>query len=233
MRRSLPAFAALTVAPFAIPGLVDAQQLPYPETREVQVAQDVPGTPAADPFRWQTVVIGTQVWMTSNLNVDTFRNGDPIPHAETAEEWKEANRNRRPAWSYLDNDPANGARYGKLYNWYAVSDPRGLAPEGWRIPSDDDWRILENHLGGREVAGRKMKSESGWGDYGNGTNESGFSGLPGYSRRWNGTFDDGPPVGTWWSSTEALVRGLADDLPSLTGGGSDPSHGRSVRCIRD
>ena len=83
------------------------------------------------------ITIGRQVWMTENLNVDKFRNGDPISHAKTDEEWVKAGENGSPAWSHYDNDPANGEKYGKLYNWYAVNDSRGLAPEGWKIPSDD------------------------------------------------------------------------------------------------
>jgi hypothetical protein len=90
----------------------------------------------------QTVTIGTQEWMTKNLDVSTFRNGDPIPEAKTNEEWKKAGEVGQPAWCYYDNDPANGANYGKLYNWYAVNDSRGLAPEGYRIPSFIDFDKL-------------------------------------------------------------------------------------------
>lgn len=77
----------------------------------------------------QTVTIGTQVWRTKNLDVATFRNGDSIPQAKTNEEWEKAAENQQPAWCYYNNDPANGAKYGKLYNWYAVNDSRGLAPD--------------------------------------------------------------------------------------------------------
>ena len=140
----------------------------------------------------QTITIGTQVWMTKNLDVATFRNGDPIPQAKTNEEWEKAGENQQPAWCYYDNDPANGAKYGKLYNWYAVNDSRGLAPSGYHIPSDAEWTILTDFLGGEKVAGTKMKSTDFWADYegnsGNGTNESGFSGLPGGYRYFNGTF---------------------------------------------
>ena len=108
----------------------------------------------------ETITIGTQVWMTKNLNVDKFRNGDPIPQAKTDEEWKTAGENKQPAWCYYDNDPANGAKYGKLYNWYAVNDARGLAPAGYHVPSDAEWTILENQLG--SDAATKMKSTSGW-----------------------------------------------------------------------
>ena len=105
----------------------------------------------------QTVTIGTQVWMTKNLDVSTFRNGDPIPEVKTQEEWEEAGKNKQPAWCYYDNDPKNGEKYGKLYNWYAVNDPRGLAPTGWHVPTDAEWRTLTVYLGSYE--GTKLKSE--------------------------------------------------------------------------
>jgi uncharacterized protein (TIGR02145 family) len=104
----------------------------------------------------QTVTIGKQVWTTKNLNLMTFRNGDSIPHAKTNEEWETAFKNEKPAWCYYDNNPANGEKYGILYNWYAVNDPRGLAPDGFHIPSKTEWDTLENLIG--SAAGEKMKS---------------------------------------------------------------------------
>ena len=114
------------------------------------------------------VTIGTQVWMTNNLNVATFRNGDAIPEAKTDEEWRNAGENQQPAWCYYKNDPVNGAKYGKLYNWYAVNDNRGIAPQGWHVSSYEEWSVLENYLGGKghgSVAHTKMKSKSGWKSY--------------------------------------------------------------------
>jgi uncharacterized protein (TIGR02145 family) len=122
--------------------------------------------------RSQTVTIGTQVWMTKNLDVDHFRNGDPIPQAKTDEEWKRAGENKQPAWCYYDNDPANGVKYGKLYNWYAVNDQRGLAPGGYHVPSDEEWTVLTDYLGGSDIAGKKMKSKSGWSDYTSGGSQT-------------------------------------------------------------
>lgn len=104
----------------------------------------------------QTVTIGSQIWMTKNLDVANFRNGDPIPEAKTDAEWKAAGENEQPAWCYYDNDTANGTKYGKLYNWYAVNDPRGLAPTGYHIPTDAEWTKLSDYLG--NDAGTKMKS---------------------------------------------------------------------------
>lgn len=188
------------------------------------------------------VTIGKQVWMTQNLNVDKFRNGDPIPEAKTDEEWRKAGENGEPAWCYYNNNPDNGDRYGKLYNWYAVNDPRGLAPEGWKIPSDEDWSRLADFLGGESVAGTKMKSTDFWADYkgksGNGTNESGFSGLPGGGRSSSGTFDDIGKGGYWWSSTElSATNAWHRNLIYLTGNVYRNSYGKmfgfSVRCLRE
>jgi len=161
----------------------------------------------------QTVTIGTQVWMTKNLDVTTFRNGDPIPQAKTDAEWQRAGKNQQPAWSYYNNDPANGAKYGKLYNWYAVNDLRGLAPKGWHVPSDDEWTILHDYLG--SDAGAKMKSKTGWNENGNGTNSSGFSGLPGGGRNDGGAVNGIGHVGYWWSSSEALPT-LPGTAPCIT-----------------
>lgn len=108
---------------------------------------------------YKTVKIGTQTWMAENLNVDRFRNGDLIPQAKSDEEWKAAGENGKPAWCFYDNNPKNGEKFGKLYNWYTVSDPRGLAPKGWHIPSDKEWTVLTEYLGGGEKAGAKMKSK--------------------------------------------------------------------------
>jgi uncharacterized protein (TIGR02145 family) len=216
---------------------------------------------------YKSVKIGSQTWMVENLNVERFRNGDLIPQAKTDEEWKRAGENKQPAWCYYDNDPKNGSKYGKLYNWYAVNDPRGLAPAGWHVPSDPEWTTLSDQLG--NDAGQKMKSTSGWNGYGckrcdggssqfkanctsckgtqanstdplsgNGTNSSGFSGLPGGYRYANGSFYYVGNRGYWWSSTEnstyyaypRLLLPNSDDLYSYSHGKVE---GLSVRCLRD
>ena len=105
----------------------------------------------------QSVTIGTQTWTTKNLDVATFRNGDAIPQAKTDKEWQAAGDNKQPAWCYYDNDPKNGTKYGKLYNWYAVNDVRGLAPVGYHIPTDTEWTKLSDYLGGEDYAENKMK----------------------------------------------------------------------------
>ena len=183
------------------------------------------------------VSIGNQVWMAENLNVDKFRNGDTIPHAKTNEEWEKAEENKQPAWCYYDNDLANGTKYGKLYNWYAVNDSRGLAPQGFHIPSDQEWTQLTEHLGGATTAGTKMKSKNGWNDECEGSNESGFSGLPGGSRYGDGEFDEIGDDGSWWSSTEdddfdAWIRYLDYD-DEVSRDYYNKEDGFSVRCLKD
>ena len=112
---------------------------------------------------FKSVKIGTQTWMAENLNVDRFRNGDPIPEAKTAEEWEKSIQNKQPAYAYSFLDPEK--KHGKYYNWYAANDSRELVPKGWHIPSETEFEILVNFLGGTEVAGKKMKSISGgWDD---------------------------------------------------------------------
>jgi uncharacterized protein (TIGR02145 family) len=186
----------------------------------------------------QTVTIGSQVWTSKNLNVDKFRNGDPIPEARTDEEWLRAGENQQPAWCYYDNDPNNGTKYGKLYNWFAVNDPRGLAPNGFHIPSYyTDWMSLTNYLGGEVIAGKKMKSASGWSKKGNGTNGSGFSGIPG-GCRWNiGVFANIGTLGFWWT-TENTTDSVLNLFLHCSDGSvhcsyDDKKDGYSVRCLRD
>ena len=123
--------------------------------KELVVKQD-----NTDPIK--TVTIGRQVWMLENLSVSTFKNGVAIPEVQDNDAWKNAGRNQQPAWCYYDNDPKNGAKFGKLYNWYAVIDNNGLCPQGWHVPTDAEWDTLVAYLGGEDVAGDKMKAKSGW-----------------------------------------------------------------------
>ncbi len=120
----------------------------------------------------QTVKIGNQVWNTKNLDVSSFRNGDIIPVAESYAVWEDAYKNHQPAWCYYDFNVSYKENHGKLYNIWALLDPRGLTPAGWRIPSIDDWRTLIKYLGGSEIAGKKLKSTKGWNSYKDGGKSS-------------------------------------------------------------
>jgi uncharacterized protein (TIGR02145 family) len=185
----------------------------------------------------QTVNIGTQVWTSKNLDVSTYRNGDPIRHASTPAEWLDAVNKEEGAWCYYSNDPKNGEIYGKLYNWYAVNDPRGLAPEGYHIPSDAEWSVLTEYLG-ENNAGFKMKSTSGWSNGGNGDNSSGFNGLPGGYCYYNGSFNYVTQNGLFWSSSgsntyDAWSLILYDDNTLVDRSSNYKNNGLSVRCLRD
>src|SRR5947207_14523233 len=128
---------------------------------------------------YKTVKIGNQVWMAENLDVSTYRNGDIIPQVQDPKIWSDL---KTGAWCYYEDKSEMGERYGKLYNWYAVNDPRGLAPEGWHIPSDAEWTKLTEFLGGKIGSSVKIKSPKGWAKDGNGANETGFTALPGGTR---------------------------------------------------
>ena len=186
----------------------------------------------------QTVTIGTQVWTSKNLDVSKFRNGDAIPLAKTNAEWELAGQNYQPAWCYYENNGENGTKYGKLYNWYAVNDPRGLAPAGFHIPSDAEWTLLTDYLGGETAAGTKMKSSFGWDENCNGSNSSGFAGLPGGCRHYNGAFGNIGRYGIWWSATAvdsnyAWLRYLDYDYGVVDGDGNSNHDSYSVRCLGD
>ncbi len=185
-----------------------------------------------------TVKIGTQTWDPVNLNVSTFRNGDIIIQAKTNEEWKKAGEEGKPAWCNYDNADSNDSKYGKLYNWYAINDPRGLAPKGWHIPGKAEWKMLTDSSGGETGAGKKLKENTGWNDNGNGTNESGFAADPGGIRNGDGSFDFLGGLGYWWSATENETGTAWSFCLISLDSTVDRSYyfkvsGMSVRCLRD
>jgi uncharacterized protein (TIGR02145 family) len=192
----------------------------------------------------KSVKIGTQEWMTKNLNVSYFRNGDPIPVAKTREEWQQANLDHKPVCGVYGNDSLNGEKYGKLYNWYAVQDPSGLAPVGWHVPCDAEWTRLTDYLGGEAAAGMKMKCNGGWLENGNGSDNVGFSALPGGACADDGYLGSVGYLGVWWSTTEdtaytydRTAQAWYRSLYYLNGKASRQSHskgnGFSVRCVKD
>jgi uncharacterized protein (TIGR02145 family) len=194
----------------------------------------------------QEIKIGTQTWTTKNLDVTKYRNGDAIPQVQDKNAWAKL---KTGAWCYYENKTANGKTYGKLYNWYAVNDPRGLAPKGYHIPTDEEWTILTDYLGGDSIAGTKMKSTSGWENEGNelflsifegnGSNSIGFAGLPGGCRIiFNGDFYFIGDDGFWWSSSEdytsgAWYRGLNNFDGNVDRTSLFKLDGFSVRCLSD
>jgi uncharacterized protein (TIGR02145 family) len=192
---------------------------------------------------YKTIVIGTQEWMAENLKTSIYRNGEPITTNLTDIEWENTTNTQIGAWAYYNNDSQNDCPYSKLYNWYAVADPRHVCPTGWHEPTDDEWTTLTDYLGGESVAGGKMKStgSQNWlSPNTEATNESGFSGLPGGLRyNDNGTFDFFGFYGYWWSSLESsTTRAWSRAMNYYIGNAYRYSYqfkfyGLSVRCLRD
>jgi uncharacterized protein (TIGR02145 family) len=192
-----------------------------------------------------SVTICNQVWMQKNLDVATYRNGDPLPNVTDPAAWAALTTG---AYCYYNNDSATyAATYGKLYNWYAVNDPRGLAPAGWHIPGDTEWDAIATCLGGASIAGGAMK-ETGfthWAYPNTGaTNSSGFTGLPAGGRSsldgsyWFLYTGYGGTYGIFWSSTmydvnNAWSRLLNLHVIFLDRQNYSKKQGFSVRCIRD
>ncbi len=188
---------------------------------------------------YKNVYISSQTWMDKNLDVVTYRNGDTIPEVSDPSEWANLTTG---AWCYYNNNPENGKAYGKLYNWYAVNDPRGLAPEGLHIPSDNEWSELINNLGGELIAGAFMK------DFGTdfwlypntgALNESGFSALPsGFRNPFFGTYLEREYFGNWWSSTDensnkSFARRLSYNNTEAQKISINKRCGLAVRCVKN
>jgi uncharacterized protein (TIGR02145 family) len=162
---------------------------------------------------FKEIEINGQVWMNKNLNVLTFTNGDTIYEAKSNEDWNRAFELGKPAWCFYFNDSSHDTILGELYNVHAVNDSRGLAPIGWHIPSNEEWKLLINNLGGNPGALKKLGSINGYvnSNYtrkGSGNNSSGFSGFP-CGRRNSTKFEDFGRIGYWWSSTKYNHRDYA------------------------
>ena len=176
--------------------------------------------------------------MVENLKVTRYRNGEPIPNITDNKAWTKL---KKGAICDYDNKPSNSETYGKLYNWYAVSDNRNIAPAGWHVPTDAEWTILTDYLGGEKVAGGKLK-ETGTTHWTNpntaATNESGFSALPGGYRSSFGSFLNVGIYGYRWSATEystsnAWYRFMSYIDSSVFRIDVYKQDGFSVRCVRD
>jgi uncharacterized protein (TIGR02145 family) len=157
-----------------------------------------------DGQRYNTIDIGENIWMKENLNVDQFLNGDKIQQAKTKQEWQNANEKKQPVWCYYNFDTSNGIKFGKLYNWYAANDSRGLAPDGWEIPNMQNWNSIFYLLGGYEYANEKLRNLKAWGLTENTeeSNKSGFSSLPSGQIDGNGSFTAINDIASYWSSEE-------------------------------
>jgi uncharacterized protein (TIGR02145 family) len=187
---------------------------------------------------FKAILIGDQEWMAENLNVANYSNGDSIPQARSKQDWLKYSSEKKGCWCYYSFDASNEKVYGKLYNWYAVNDNRGLAPTGWHIPADTEWSIILKYLGGDSVAAKKMKSTIGWKSYGNGNNGSGFAALPAGFLCTDGVFYYIGVTGHWWSSTPygsnyAWVRTMLWNFSIVERISRSRQECMSVRCIKN
>lgn len=198
---------------------------------------------------YKSVKIGKQEWMSQNLDVAFFRNGDSIKEVFSADEWDKAANEKIPAFIFysrglVDNEQIECS--GKFYNWYAVIDPRGLAPLGWHVPNVAEWQIMIDYTGGFTYAGKTNKSISGWKNkkmepQGNGTNSSGFNALPVgiyYTKNGKGYFDFVNMFSSWWTTESKNNSDAWLYFFSCEGDGSGTaarrkSSGIGVRCIKD
>ena len=194
---------------------------------------------------YKTIKIGTQVWMAENLRTTQYRNGDPIPIVTSGTSWSSASF-KSGAFCWYNNDETKEYTYGALYNWYAVTDKRNLAPEGWHIPSDEEWSTLVNFLGGESEAGGKLK-EIGtihWFSPNLGaSNEYLFTLLPsgcreGSEMQGTGSFWGINDKAYQWSSTQASstqvwFRRVSKDGTDIFRASGSGQYGMSVRCVKD
>ncbi len=207
-----------------------------------------------DGNKYETVKIGDQWWMAENLKVTHYRNGDPIPNVTDDDQWENLDENETGAYCAYNNSESNADTYGYLYNWYAVDDSSGLAPEGWHVPSDAEWKQLEMYLGmsqseadddgwrgtneGSQLAGQADLWEDGALEENAEFGTSGFNALPGGYRGHDGYFGSMGSDAGFWSSTES--NGYSAWYRRLSYFGSEVSRGNyyeragfSVRLVRD
>ncbi len=177
-------------------------------------------------------------WLIENLTVSKYRNGDDIPQVQDPAEWATLTTG---AWCYYLNDSSYGTVFGKLYNWYAVNDSRGIAPQGWRVAAKEDWKELTDCLGGDNVAGGKLKEigSSHWMTPNVGAvNTSGFSALPGGGRSSKGDFTMVDNLGIYWTETnydelQAWIRHLSYSNTYVVEFYNDKRNGFSVRVVKE
>jgi uncharacterized protein (TIGR02145 family) len=201
-----------------------------------------------DGRTYDLVEIGGQCWFADNLATDQYSNGDPIPTGLDNATWSTTTSG---AFAIHNNNPANDAAYGKIYNWFTTIDDRGLCPSGWHVPTDCEWMYLESSLGMLSseqvlegyrgtVEGGELKSTSTWIFPNTGaTNESNFNGLPGGTRIDNGNFGLSGYFGNWWTSSSfgpniSCSRSLAyDNSGVFRSPTQNKQNGFSIRCIKN
>lgn len=191
-----------------------------------------------DGNKYDTIAIGKQVWMIENLKTTRYRNGDPIQNGF----YISLDTLTSGAFINIESD-LNMAHYGYVYNWFAIRDPRNIAPKGWHVATVADWNILTEYLGGASVAGGKLKEigTKNWESPNTGaSDEFGFKALPGGYVKWYGEFCLFYKYGCWWSSTEskqdssqAWFRVIYYDDIYVGSGYLNKKNFLSVRCVKD
>lgn len=182
------------------------------------------------------ILLGNETWMQRNLEIAQFRNGDVIPILKTEKEWIQAAKKKQPACCYYENKVKNRSAYGLLYNWFAVSDPRGLAPNGWKIPTEEEWTEMERSLG--KEPGQKIKNPNGWDLDGNGLKKSLLLALPSGMRQEEGLFFGAGWSASWWCSgshwfpDQLWIRSVESEDTEVTRSMAFEGEGHAVRCIR-
>jgi len=211
-------------------------------------------SPTMDGYSYSVVEIGDQCWFAENLRTTTYADGSAIPAGLTDGEWASTTFGATAVYGEGSSDCYNLspdidacdevqslAEYGRLYNWHAVDDARGLCPVGWHVPTDEEWTDLEDFITAQGFSGTEgtaLKSTYGWNYGGNGTDDFGFSALPGGRRDlYDGYFANAGGLGRWWSSSpsggNAWYRGLDGYDPAISRSSTIPTFGFSVRCLRD
>ncbi len=219
-----------------IPGLSAANTKTNPTSGYGQNISDVEGN------SYKTVYIGTQQWMAENLKTSKYNDGTTIPNVTDNTQWSNLTTG---AWVYYDNNEPDNNRFGKLYNWYAVSSTtngnKNVCPLGWHVPLDTEWTVLTDYLGGASVAGGKMKEVGtiNWNSpNADATNVSLYSALPGGIRSLDNSFYNVGNTGYWWSSSESNTNDAWFRYLGLYSGDTGinstiKKHGLSIRCLKD
>ncbi len=186
----------------------------------------------------ESVTIGTQTWMKENYAGTSFRNGDPITRVADASSWAEAGKSGTAAYTTYDNQVTPREKWGLLYNFAAITDARGICPQGWRVPNNRDWQALEVFLGGSSQATEALKASQGWSGTTGGANTSGFGALPAGWRTQDGIFYLAGRIGYFWTSDlspdgTVMSHMVFDVERPIFRIGYNPGMGQSLRCIAD
>jgi uncharacterized protein (TIGR02145 family) len=211
-------------------------------TKNSTIGKSGPNITDIDGNTYKTVTIGTQTWMAENLKVSKYNDGTVIPNIIDNTQWSNLDTG---AWANYNNDASNNAKYGKLYNGYAVSltmnGNKNICPTGWHLPNDDEWTILTDYLGGESIAGGKMKEvgiASWYTPNTDGTNSSLFTALPGGYRNFNGNYNYVGNSGYWWAgemegNSYSWFRNLNYYNGVVKRSNYYNNYGFSVRCVMD